>query len=125
VYLLRQESSGAAQRTKIDLKGIASQDDSVPDGVNVTLRNGDKIYVPTASQYIMVGEVRKPESYRLESGLTVERAIALAGGVTDKGSASRIEIKRRKPNGDYQILSGKLNDKIQPNDTIRVKERIF
>jgi len=125
VYLLRQEASGAVQRIKIDLRGIASQDDSVPEGVAVALRNGDRIYVPAASQYFVEGEVRKPESYRLEPGLTVQRAIALAGGVTDKGSTSRIEIKRPKPNGDYKVLSGKLNDKVQPGDVINVKERIF
>jgi polysaccharide export outer membrane protein len=73
----------------------------------------------------MVGEVRTPATYRLESGLTVQRAIALAGGITDKGSMHRIEIKRRKPNGDYAIISGKPNDTIQADDMITVKERIF
>jgi hypothetical protein len=37
----------------------------------------------------------------------------------------RIEIKRRKPNGDYAVLSGKPNDTIQADDMITVKERIF
>jgi hypothetical protein len=36
-----------------------------------------------------------------------------------------VSIKRRGPKGDYVVISGKPNEKIQADDVITVKERIF
>jgi polysaccharide biosynthesis/export protein len=71
------------------------------------------------------GEVHTPASYRLDNGMTVLQAVSAAGGVTDKGSIGRIEIKRRGPKGNYVVISAKLSDAVQADDVITVKERIF
>jgi polysaccharide export outer membrane protein len=63
--------------------------------------------------------------YRLESGMTLLQAIARAGGVTERGSTSRVQIKRRGPKGEYSLIAGKPGEKIQADDVITVKERIF
>lgn len=92
---------------------------------SLTLLNGDSIFVPAAAQFYLSGEVQAPSAYRLTEGLTVNQAIIRGGGVTPRGSANRIEIKRRKPGGRIVTLDASLDDPVQVNDIIRVKERIF
>ena len=92
-------------------------------GLNIELQNRDVIYVPKAEFYIY-GEVNRPGAYRLEKGITVKRAIALAGGLTPKGSQQRIEITRR--NGERETVAGaNLDYLVQFDDVIRIKESIF
>jgi polysaccharide export outer membrane protein len=122
-YILRPDGAGSLQRLPVNLKGLDSQEGT--PAVLQTLRGGDSIYVPAAARYYIAGEVRTPATYRLDPGMTVLQAIASAGGVTERGSTSRVTIKRRGPKGDYIVISGKPAEKIQPDDVITVKERIF
>lgn len=122
VYLLRENASGTMNRYPLNLRGLATG--TMPQAIAFKLHGGDRIYVPPAPQYYISGEVRMPATYRLETDMTVLQAIAAAGGVTDKGSTHRIQIKRRGPNG-YIVISPKLTDKVEPDDVITVKERIF
>ena len=52
------------------------------------------------------------------------QALALAGGVNDRGSTKRIQIVRIV-NGVKKELSANLTDTVQPGDTIVVRERFF
>lgn len=124
IYILRADPSGNLQRYAVNLKGTVDSKDATP-AVLQTLRGGDSIFVPIAEQFYIAGEVRSPAMYRLESGMTLVQAIARAGGITERGSTSRVQIKRRGPKGDYIVISGKPNEKIQADDVITVKERIF
>jgi polysaccharide export outer membrane protein len=124
IYILRADQSGKLQRYAVNLTGTVDSQDAAP-AVLQTLRGGDSIFVPVAQQFYIAGEVRAPAMYRLESGMTLVQAIARAGGITERGSASRVQIKRRGPKGDYIVISGKANEKIQADDVITVKERIF
>jgi polysaccharide export outer membrane protein len=124
IYILHPDRTGALQRQPVNLKGVTDSKDAAP-AVLQTVQGGDSIFVPAAEQFYIAGEVHSPAMYRLESGMTVVQAIARAGGVTDRGSASRVQIKRRGPKGDYIVISGKPGEKIQPDDVITVKERIF
>jgi polysaccharide export outer membrane protein len=83
------------------------------------------VFVPRADQFYILGEVTKPDMYKLQPNMTVVQAISLAGGITAKGSSRRLEIKRRGPNGTDTVIKPKLDDLVQPNDVIRVKESIF
>jgi len=124
IYILRPDSSGNLQRLPVNLKGAVDAKDATP-AVLQTLRGGDSIFVPVAEQFYIAGEVHAPAMYRLESGMTLLQAIARAGGITERGSSSRVQIKRRNPKGGYTVISGKSDQKIQPDDVITVKERIF
>jgi polysaccharide export outer membrane protein len=124
IYILRADSTGQLQRMPVDLKGTMDGNVGAP-AVLQTLRGGDSIIVPPAPKFFISGEVKAPAAYRVESGMTVVQAIARAGGITEKGSARRVSIKRKNPNGGYTVISGKSEEKIQPDDLITVKERIF
>jgi polysaccharide export outer membrane protein len=91
--------------------------------LNIELQNLDVIYVPKAAFYIY-GEVNRPGAYRLERGITVKRAIALAGGLTPKGTQRRIEITRKDGEKDT-IADADIDNLVQFDDVIRIKESIF
>ena len=90
---------------------------------NVALADGDMVIVREAQDFYISGEVRAPGAYPARAGLTVEQALALAGGLTERGSAKRIEIKRV---GVEEVLKGvKLDDLVKPGDTIKVNRSIM
>ena len=122
VILLRRNHTGKVTRYAIDLKGLGNGRMPVP---TLTLRGGDSLFVPPAEQFYIHGEVKAPNMYRLEPGMTVVQAISRGGGVTPRGSSNRIEIQRRKPDGSYKTSSATLGDVLQADDVIRIKERIF
>ena len=124
IYILRTDSGGALQRFPVDLKGTVNAQDTAP-AVLQTLHSGDSIFVPVAPQFYVAGEVRTTGAFRLDNGTTVVQAIAKAGGVTERGSARRVSIKRRDPKGGYRVFSPKADEKVQPDAVITVKERIF
>ena len=122
VAILRPDASGKVVRTTVDLNGLSNG--SVPASMPM-LRGGDSIFVPEADQFYINGEVQAPNMYRLRAGMTVVQAISRGGGITARGSSSRIEIRRRKADGSYQVRSAELSEIVLPNDVIRIKERIF
>lgn len=69
------------------------------------------------------GEVGAPGSYSYEPGLTLRKAITLAGSFTERASRSNISIVRDSeeisPSGDI------LEERVMPDDIITVAERFF
>jgi polysaccharide export outer membrane protein len=92
---------------------------------NIVLRDGDTISVPKAESVYVMGQVKNPNAYALQQkNTTVLQALSLAGGITDRGSMSRIKIMRIVK-GDKKEIKVKINDVVQPNDTILVGDRLF
>lgn len=126
-YLLtvfrKEKGAGGSESTKkitVDVDRLLNGGDL---SLNIELQNQDVIYVPKAAFYIY-GEVNRPGTYRLERGITVKRAIAIAGGLTPKGSQLRIEITRK--NGEKDAIAGAdIDNLVQFDDVIRIKESFF
>ena len=97
-------------------RGVLSQ--------NVVLRAGDTIFVPRAETVFVSGQVQRPGEYPIREGLTVRQALALAGGVTDRGSNRRVQIIR-VVNGKETTVGANLQQTVQAGDTIVVLERFF
>jgi polysaccharide export outer membrane protein len=91
---------------------------------NVRLRDGDTVFVPRAPTMFVFGQVRNPGEYPITSQITVLQSLSLAGGVTDRGSTSRIRIVRLV-DGEKVEIGAKLNDLVEPGDTVIVQERFF
>jgi len=78
----------------------------------------------------VLGEVRKPDVYRIKNQVTVLDAIAMAGGFTDLARPNRVIVIRNAPSGPQRI---KVNVKqvvadgskapfyLQPRDTLYVE----
>ena len=107
--------------TRVDLRALQNG-----EFVNNTaMRDGDTIFVPRAEAIYVFGEVKNPGAYALQQkNTTVLQALSLAGGVVDRGSTARIRIARIV-GGEKQEIRAKLNDVVQPGDTIIVPERFF
>lgn len=75
-------------------------------------------------EFYISGEVQKPGGYPYQPGLTLDRAIALAGGMTERASANRVTITRS--NGESrQIEKANLDTAILPGDTITIDQGFF
>jgi polysaccharide biosynthesis/export protein len=91
----------------------------------ISLRDGDTIFVPRIETVYVSGQVKTPGMYPVQQNTTtVLQALALAGGVTDRGSTARLKIIRIV-NGHEKELKVQLADVVQPGDTIIVSERFF
>jgi polysaccharide export outer membrane protein len=93
-------------------------------GQDITLRDGDIINVPKALSFYITGQVRNPGSLIWEPGMTLQQALALAGGLTDRGSTRGVTASRLV-NGTLMDVKLKLTDKVLANDTITVRQRFF
>jgi polysaccharide biosynthesis/export protein len=91
---------------------------------NVTLQEGDTIFVPKADRFYVTGHVRSPGAYTYEPGMTVLQALSVAGGVSERGSNRGVKAIRMV-NGQKKEVSVKLTDAIQPNDTLVVRQRLL
>lgn len=93
-------------------------------GANMVLQDGDTIVVAQADRFYISGFVRTPGSFVLQQNMTVEQAIAVAGGLSDRGSKNGIKI-RRTVNGKEVEIKVKPNDRVQPGDTIVIRQRFI
>ncbi|HEV3063555.1 MAG TPA: polysaccharide biosynthesis/export family protein [Vicinamibacterales bacterium] len=91
---------------------------------DIALQDGDVIFIPKAQTFFIQGYVRNGGSYVLEPGTTVEQAIALAGGLTERGTNRGIKATRTV-NGKPVEVSLSLSDKVQAGDVISIKQRLF
>jgi polysaccharide export outer membrane protein len=91
---------------------------------NVTIRDGDTIFVPRVERFFVIGMVRNAGSYPLERDMTVLQAISTAGGISERGSNRRLKILRII-NNKRQELDAKPTDVVQPGDTIVVPQRLL
>jgi len=84
---------------------------------DVALEPGDMVIVPqvTTGFVYVVGEVVKPGAYVYRPDLTLSQALGMAGGLTDDGAYSHIEITRREP-GRAEPLVINFDDYIKTGD---------
>jgi polysaccharide export outer membrane protein len=73
--------------------------------------------------FFINGQVKKPGGYPYQPGLTLRRAIALAGGYTERASKKNTFIIHQ--NQPQQRIQAKQYMRIKPGDTITVEESFF
>ena len=93
--------------------------------LDITVANGDIIYVDRAPSLYIYGEVQKPGVFRLERGMTVLQALAQGGGLTARGTERGIRVHRRNASGEVNVMQLKMTDLVQPDDVIYVRESVF
>lgn len=93
---------------------------------NVTLKDGDTIFVPKSEPAFISGFVQSPGPIHVKRDTTVLQALSMAGGVTDRGSMRSIKIQRTVDGKKKDIPVKNVNtDVVKPGDTIVVSARIF
>ena len=92
---------------------------------NGFLRNPDvSVEVATYRPFFILGEVGTAGQYVYVPGMTIQNAIAIAGGFSARAEQADADITR-SVNGE--IMTGRvlLSDPILPGDTIFIRERLF
>jgi polysaccharide export outer membrane protein len=112
---------GSDEYLRVNLRDLQS---GLASSQNLRLQDGDTIFVPKVESVFVTGQVRNAGAFPYQEGLTVLQAVALAGGVNDRGSMSRIVIVRAV-NGTRAEIKAKATDVVKPGDTVLVKERFF
>jgi polysaccharide export outer membrane protein len=92
---------------------------------------GDYLIEPEVSvsiaeyrKFFINGEVSAPGGYQFEPGLTVKKAVAMAGGFTERASQDKVLLERVV---GQKVKSNKveLSEKLYPGDIVTVKASFF
>jgi polysaccharide export outer membrane protein len=112
----------------LHVAGLTSQE--LQDLVTSKLRDGYlkkpsiNVSIDSYRLYYIKGEVTRPGGYTFVDGLTVAKAVALAGGYTVRASESSITLVRES-DPENPLDSVGVNSAIQPGDIITVGESFF
>ena len=82
------------------------------------------VEVDTYRPFFVLGEVTNSGQFPFVSGMTVQTAVAIAGGFTPRGQRNSAEITRQI-DGQTVTASVPITYPVQPGDTIVIKERWF
>lgn len=81
--------------------------------------------VITRRPFYVVGEVKKPGNFPYVTDMTVLQAVAMAGGYTYRARQHKPLIKRMDTDGRLVAIEARPESRIQPGDTVEIKERLF
>lgn len=92
---------------------------------NGFLRKPDvQVTVVQYRPFYVIGQVKRAGAYAYSVGLTVEKALALAGGLTNLASTRRIYVLREDAPTESRIRVD-LDTLVLPGDTVLVEEGLF
>ncbi|MEO9876137.1 MAG: polysaccharide biosynthesis/export family protein [Anderseniella sp.] len=74
--------------------------------------------------FFIQGEVGKGGEYPYKAGLTIQNAVAIAGGYTYRANTSKAFVRRAGQDQEVEIQTNQ-RVAINPGDIIRVPERFF
>jgi len=116
-YLGNLEVKGkTAEQIEQEITALLEDGYLVNPAVNVT--------VIEFRPFFINGEVRSPGGYPYQPGLTLDKAIALAGGLTDRASARKIFVIRADDDDGEPVRVG-MSEEIAPGDIVSIKEGFF
>lgn len=134
VIILRQFKNGKNRHLTIKIEDLMVKGDA---DLNIPLRPGDIVNVP-AEQFLDIyvfGQVKNPGRLQVkkDGAITLLKAIAQAGGFSERARKGAVTITRRIDGKDVKtqvnvrkILDGKIPDIVlQDNDIVHVPESIL
>ena len=104
------------------------------EALSFRLRSGDIVTATSTRFFFISGEVKRPGSYPVTGGLTVLKAVSIAGGLTKFGAKGKVEILRKSRKSGSQRIKVNLGDiengkkpdvPLEPEDIIKVGRRVF
>jgi polysaccharide export outer membrane protein len=113
---------------QVEARGVTTRE--LESRIATRLRNGFlrdpqvTIEVDTYRPFFILGEVVQSGQFAYVVGMTVQNAVAIAGGFSPRARQTTVEITRNV-NGELVRAEVPLHHPIRPGDTIRVFERWF
>lgn len=120
--VIQHTAAGKPVYQRVDLIALLRRGDATQD---LSIKDGDIVYVPRMDMFYIYGEVQKPGGYRLERGMTLMQALAVGGGLTPRGTQRGIEVRRRDAKGKLETIEPSLEARLRPDDVVYVKESWF
>jgi len=81
------------------------------------------VFIKEYRLFFVHGAVESPGGYNYQDGLTVEKAVVLAGGFTERASKEKITLVSES--NSEESVKVKLNHTVRPGDIITVGESFF
>lgn len=122
VAVVTRTQGGKKETFDVNVADIIRAGDAAKD---MDVRAGDSVFVAKAPVVYVYGEVMRGGSYRLEPGMTVMQAISVAGGISPRGSDSRVKLRHRTPDGHWSERSADPVDLVAADDVVFVRESLF
>ncbi len=132
ILVTRRTDAGDTRQILLDRERLLSQEN---EDANILLSHMDIVTVGEKKIFYIRGEVTRPGSYFLESGLSIMKAISVAGGLTPYANRKEVQLIRAGAGGavgDTKVVNlkaieeGKKPDiPLLSNDVIIVPRRIF
>jgi polysaccharide export outer membrane protein len=133
IYVIRRVDANSKMAIEISLSDLIQGND--PQS-NILLRDEDIIYIPTAKRYMIIGEVKTPGVFTIDSTrrTSILEAIIHAGGFTPIASKNKVWIYRTSGDklneirvrvGDIMKGGRKEIVYLEDNDLIIVPESLF
>jgi len=123
--------SGAINYSYLGTIQVAGQTpEQLTESITNKLRDGYlrnpsvNITVQKYRSFFVDGEVNRPGSYGYEPGLTLAKAVSLAGGMTDRASRRKIFLTR-EVEGEKKSYRVEMSQTLEPGDIITVREGFF
>lgn len=113
---------GVPFRKEINIPNIFLNNQPQDD---IEVAAGDVIFVPPAPQYYIYGEAQRPGSFRIKRNMTIQQAVAEAGGPSVRGTERGMKVYRSNASGELQVIRTKPSELVQADDVIFVTESLF
>src|SRR6201998_1309312 len=98
--------------------------------ISAKLRNGYArepsvaVEVETYRPFFILGEVAAPGQYPYVPNMSVESAVAIAGGFSPRAKSDRVTLSHNAGSGETRVVVP-LGTGVSPGDTVLVGERWF
>ena len=103
---------------RLDLRKIQAGD--VKE--NITLEDGDMMFVPKAQAFFVLGEVTKAGTFPLDKDTNVLEGVTLAGGFSASAAPSAVKLLRRGPNGKQETIALDLGGAVPKDKNYRLED---
>ncbi len=112
---------------EVQATGLTMQEfsDALKDRLEAFIRQPIvSVEVTNYRPFFILGEVQRPGTYPYAARLTVQNAVATAGGFTYRANTRRVFIKHADTNEEREYTLT-TNTPVLPGDTVRIAERRF
>ncbi len=103
------------------VRQVNGREEAVQAILTTVLQPEDTLVVPEGQKFFVSGEVRTPGRFLFEPGLTIQKAVSMAGGMTERADKSEIRVNRMK-DGQVTAVVLEAHEPILPNDVVVVAQ---
>ncbi|HBI16215.1 MAG TPA: hypothetical protein DDY20_11980 [Desulfobulbaceae bacterium] len=116
-YVTRKEANSTDNRVfLVDLDALLTEGRVE---LNMLIQGGDVIFIPESDMIQVDGAVRRPGPYKIDGEMTIDSAIASAGGLASYADDEDIKLIRKGKDGTREIVQ------ISINDIVAMKEKRY